>query len=100
RPRPGTARRRRSAQVVHSLVAWCEKVGAYIVTHPLAAANRFDSMQQFAERPLPDNVESLRVPPHSIEAEQAVLGGLMLSGQAWDRVADKLGEEDFYRREH
>ena len=57
-------------------------------------------MQQFAERPLPDNVESLRVPPHSIEAEQAVLGGLMLSGQAWDRVADKLGEEDFYRREH
>lgn len=58
------------------------------------------STPQFAERPYPDNVESLRVPPHSIEAEQAVLGGLMLSGQAWDRVADKLSEEDFYRREH
>ncbi|MDZ3822369.1 MAG: replicative DNA helicase [Pseudoxanthomonas sp.] len=58
-------------------------------------------MSQPAERLVVDrNVEPLRVPPHSIEAEQAVLGGLMLSGQAWDRVADKIGEEDFYRREH
>jgi len=43
---------------------------------------------------------SPRVPPHSIEAEQAVLGGLMLDNDAWDRVADRLSEEDFYRREH
>jgi replicative DNA helicase len=57
-------------------------------------------MAQPAERRYADNVENLRVPPHSIEAEQAVLGGLMLSGQAWDRIADKLSEEDFYRREH
>ena len=57
-------------------------------------------MVQLAERRTADNVESLRVPPHSIEAEQAVLGGLMLSGQAWDRIADKLSEEDFYRKEH
>jgi replicative DNA helicase len=57
-------------------------------------------MAQPAERRYPDNVESLRVPPHSIEAEQAVLGGLMLSGQAWDRIADKISEEDFYRKEH
>ncbi|MFW5969185.1 MAG: replicative DNA helicase [Halofilum sp. (in: g-proteobacteria)] len=41
-----------------------------------------------------------RVPPHSIEAEQAVLGGLMLANDAWDRVADRVSEEDFYRREH
>jgi replicative DNA helicase len=44
--------------------------------------------------------ESWRVPPHSIDAEQAVLGGLMLSGDAWDKVADKLAEKDFYRRDH
>jgi replicative DNA helicase len=44
--------------------------------------------------------ESWRVPPHSIDAEQAVLGGLMLSGEAWDKVADKLAERDFYRRDH
>lgn len=44
--------------------------------------------------------EALKVPPQSVEAEQAVLGGLMLEGQAWDRIADKVGEEDFYRKEH
>ncbi len=41
-----------------------------------------------------------RVPPFSIEAEQAVIGGLLLSQTAWDQVADKLVEEDFYRRDH
>ena len=45
-------------------------------------------------------VEQLRVPPQSVEAEQAVLGGLMLSPEAYDRVADALVEQDFYRRDH
>lgn len=45
-------------------------------------------------------VEHLRVPPQSIEAEQAVLGGLMLAPDAWARVADKVSEGDFYRRDH
>jgi len=45
-------------------------------------------------------VDTLRVPPHSIEAEQSVLGGLMLVPEAWDKVADRVREEDFYRREH
>lgn len=44
--------------------------------------------------------EALRVPPHSLEAEQAVLGGLMLDNRAWEQVADLLSEEDFYRRDH
>lgn len=44
--------------------------------------------------------EVTRVPPHSLEAEQAVLGGLMLSPAAWDRIADRITEEDFYRRDH
>jgi replicative DNA helicase len=45
-------------------------------------------------------IDSLRVPPNSIDAEQAVLGGLMLAERAWDQVADKLREEDFYRHDH
>lgn len=39
-------------------------------------------------------------PPHSIEAEQSVLGGLMLDNEAWELIADTLGPEDFFKREH
>ncbi|MGH8759277.1 MAG: DnaB-like helicase N-terminal domain-containing protein, partial [Burkholderiales bacterium] len=42
----------------------------------------------------------LRVPPQSVEAEQAVLGGLMLAPDAYGRIADQLGDQDFYRRDH
>ena len=42
----------------------------------------------------------MRVPPHSVEAEQAVLGGLMLDNSSWDAVADRLTSEDFFRRDH
>jgi replicative DNA helicase len=45
-------------------------------------------------------VAQLRIPPHSIEAESSVLGGLLLDNGAWDRVADLLSERDFYRFEH
>ena len=45
-------------------------------------------------------IEQLRVPPQSVDAEQAVLGGLMLDPNAFDRVADQIGEDDFYRRDH
>jgi len=47
-----------------------------------------------------EEVARLRVPPHSIEAEQSVLGGLLLDNLAWDRAADLLSESDFYRYEH
>lgn len=46
------------------------------------------------------NIESLKVPPHSIEAEQSVLGGLMLENSSWDQIADRVSEEDFYRYDH
>ncbi|MBK1727129.1 replicative DNA helicase [Halorhodospira neutriphila] len=46
------------------------------------------------------DAEALKVPPHDLEAEQAVLGGLMLDNAAWDQVADRIHGEDFYRREH
>jgi replicative DNA helicase len=45
-------------------------------------------------------VESLKLPPHSVEAEQSVLGGLLLSNQAWDRIGDTVAEGDFYRADH
>ncbi|MGH8250978.1 MAG: replicative DNA helicase [Steroidobacteraceae bacterium] len=44
--------------------------------------------------------DELRTPPHSVEAEQAVLGGLMLDSNAWDAVADLVAAADFYRRDH
>ena len=47
-----------------------------------------------------DEVARLRVPPQSIEAEQSVLGGLLLDNSAWDRAGDLLTDSDFYRFEH
>lgn len=45
-------------------------------------------------------IQSLKIPPHSMEAEQAVLGGLMLDSEAWDQIADRISATDFYRRDH
>ncbi len=46
------------------------------------------------------SLDTVHVPPHSVEAEQAVLGALMLDNVAWDSVADLLSAEDFYRPDH
>ena len=54
----------------------------------------------FRTDPHDSRIEQLRVPPNSIEAEQAVLGGLMLAPEAYDRINDKLTPNDFYRRDH
>ena len=45
-------------------------------------------------------LDQLKLPPHSVEAEQSVLGGLFLDTSAWERIADLVMQEDFYRREH
>jgi replicative DNA helicase len=50
--------------------------------------------------PFDSELEALKVPPHSIEAEQAVLGGLMLDNEAWPNVVERLNSDDFYRRDH
>ena len=50
--------------------------------------------------PTDTQLENLRVPPHSVEAEQSVLGGLLLDNAAWDRIADVVNENDFYRYDH
>lgn len=62
---------------------------------PAAGSERFSRTA-----PGDASIESLRLPPHSVEAEQAVLGGLLLSNQAWDRIGDLLTESDFYRADH
>jgi replicative DNA helicase len=46
------------------------------------------------------SIDSMHVPPHSVEAEQAVLGALMLDNVAWDAIADFLIPDDFYRPDH
>lgn len=45
-------------------------------------------------------LDSIKTPPHSIEAEQSVLGGLMLDNQAWDAIAGDVIADDFYHRAH
>ncbi len=47
-----------------------------------------------------DDERRLKIPPHSLEAEQALVGGLMLDKAAWDKVADLVGSADFYRKDH
>ncbi len=49
---------------------------------------------------LDQDLTSLRLPPHSVEAEQSVLGGLMLENNAWERITDLIVEGDFYRHDH
>ena len=49
---------------------------------------------------LSQRVEDLKTPPHSLEAEQSVIGGLMLDNRAWDEIADIVNEQDFYRHDH
>jgi replicative DNA helicase len=50
--------------------------------------------------PSDPQVDSLRVPPHSIEAEQSVIGGLLRDNAAFDRIADMMNPDDFYRYDH
>ena len=45
-------------------------------------------------------VQALKVPPHSVEAEQSLLGGLLIDNAAWDRLGGVLSDKDFYRPEH
>jgi len=45
-------------------------------------------------------LDALKLPPHSVEAEQSVLGGVLLDPAAWDKIVGLIGEQDFYRIEH
>ncbi|SFC64467.1 replicative DNA helicase [Polaromonas sp. OV174] len=61
-----------------------------------ALAPTFDDPAYSPDR----QIAQLRIPPHSIEGESSVLGGLLLDNSAWDRVGDLLTDLDFYRHEH
>ena len=45
-------------------------------------------------------LDAIKLPPHSVEAEQSVLGGLLLENTAWEKIADLITEADFYRHDH
>jgi len=70
-------------------------------TSPRKKDRNFDRDSERNSERMPDpQFDALRVPPHSIESEQAVLGGLLLDNSAWDKIADFLRDEDFYRFDH
>lgn len=52
------------------------------------------------DTPLSALADQLKIPPHAIEAEQSVLGGLMLDSSSWDQIAEILSEDDFFRHAH
>lgn len=56
-----------------------------------------DPQYQYDSEP---ELDLSRMPPHSMQAEQSVLGGLMLDNQCWDTVVDRVSTKDFYRRDH
>lgn len=58
------------------------------------------SRNKFSSELSDPQIAQLRVPPHSIEAESCVLGGLLLDNSAWDRISDVISEGDFYKFEH
>ena len=61
-------------------------------------AQPFNTVQNLG--PQDEKVLQLRLPPHSVEAEQSLLGGLLLDNEAFDRIADLVGADDFYRDDH
>lgn len=63
------------------------------------ATNR-SSKKQNNETLRDRQMEGVKLPPHSLEAEQSVLGGLMLDNERWDNVAERVGKNDFYSRPH
>ncbi|MEP8021581.1 replicative DNA helicase, partial [Vibrio parahaemolyticus] len=51
-------------------------------------------------KPSDSQVDAIKVPPHSLEAEQSVIGGLLLDNERWDTVAERVVASDFYSRPH
>jgi replicative DNA helicase len=61
---------------------------------------RAPQSQALRTEPADPQLLALKVPPHSVEAEQSLLGGLLLDNQAFDKIADLVTAEDFYRDDH
>ncbi|TAH45533.1 MAG: replicative DNA helicase [Betaproteobacteria bacterium] len=56
--------------------------------------------RSFRDVAIDPQLASIKLPPHSLEAEQSLIGGILLDNQAWERVADLASEADFYRDDH
>ncbi|MBL8460247.1 MAG: replicative DNA helicase [Zoogloea sp.] len=57
-------------------------------------------MRKSENQPEDPVMSALRLPPHSVEAEQSLLGGLLIDNTVWERVGDVVNEADFYRDDH
>ncbi len=57
-------------------------------------------VQSISQIAVDQQLEAIKLPPHSVEAEQSVLGGLLLDNSAWDKIGDLVTETDFYRHDH
>ncbi|MDE2118564.1 MAG: replicative DNA helicase [Betaproteobacteria bacterium] len=57
-------------------------------------------MQNLSIHSADPQLDAIKLPPHSVEAEQSVLGGILLDASAWDKIVDLISERDFYRFEH
>ena len=68
--------------------------------NPISASAQTPQTPHNAQGAVDPNTQAFKIEPHSLEAEQAVLGGLMLSSTAWDRIVDQLSEVDFFKPEH
>jgi replicative DNA helicase len=64
--------------------------GFYMQSNTVRGKKKFEDHQ----------LAGVKIPPHSVEAEQSVLGGLMLDNQTWDQIAGHITEIDFYRSDH
>ena len=69
-------------------------------SHDAEAETVFNVDEYTSEEEVQPFVQQLRIPPHSLEAESSVLGGVLLDNSSWDKIGDLLTEEDFYRYEH
>lgn len=58
------------------------------------------SSRRFSDDALDPQMASIKLPPHSLEAEQSLIGGILLDNAAWERIADLVNEADFYRDDH
>jgi len=56
--------------------------------------------KKYANKKIDRNIEDIKIPPHSLEAEQSILGGLMLDNDRWDDVAERITTNDFFNRTH
>lgn len=58
------------------------------------------SKRRFSDNPADPQISAIKLPPHSLEAEQSLIGGILLDNAAWERIADLVNDADFYRDDH